>query len=185
MFSFGFSAMLIPLFVLKAAINNEICRIANIYGPNKDADVVKFYRNQLSKLLTNDEFGNEENINIVGGNFNCPLDITLDKKDGLPIPRKYAINSIDEYQNEFSLHDIWRLKNLTLQSFTWGRCPPFIFCRLDYWLISDKLPWLGWYHTFDQNRPFRYTSRTWRNRTKWKRSRLLETKHFFIGKWKS
>ena len=42
-------------------------------------------------------------------------------------------------QNEFSLHDIWRLKNPTLQSFTWGRCSPFIFCRLDYWLISDKL----------------------------------------------
>lgn len=26
-----------------------------------------------------------------------------------------------------------------MQSFTWGRCLPFIFCRLDYWLISDKL----------------------------------------------
>ena len=42
-------------------------------------------------------------------------------------------------QNEFSLHDIWRLKNPTLQSFTWGRYSPFIFCRLDYWLISDEL----------------------------------------------
>jgi len=42
-------------------------------------------------------------------------------------------------QNEFSLHDIWRLKNSTLQSFTWGCSSPFIFCRLDYWLISDKL----------------------------------------------
>ena len=41
-------------------------------------------------------------------------------------------------QNEFSLHDIWRLKNPTLQSFTWGRCSSFVFCRLDYWLISDK-----------------------------------------------
>ncbi|CAH3125330.1 unnamed protein product, partial [Pocillopora meandrina] len=37
-----------------------------------------FYRN-LSKLLRKDEFGNEENI-IIGGDFNCPLDITLDKK---------------------------------------------------------------------------------------------------------
>ena len=65
----------------------------------------------LSKLLRSDEIGSEENI-IIGEDFNCPLDITL---------------------------DIWRLKNLTLQSFTWGRCSPFIFCRLDYWLISDKL----------------------------------------------
>ena len=75
------------------AIDNKIHTIANIYGPNKDAEAVKFYRN-LSKLLRNDEFGNEENI-IIGGDYNCP-------------------------QNEFSLHDIWRLKNPTLQSFTWS-----------------------------------------------------------------
>ena len=25
------------------------------------------------------------------------------------------------------------------QSFTWGRCFPFVFCRLDCWLITDKL----------------------------------------------
>ena len=87
--------------VLKAAINNEIYTIANVYGSNKDADTVKFHRN-LSKLLRNEEFGNEENI--IGGHFNCPLDITLDKKGGLPNPRKYVINSIDELQNEFSLH---------------------------------------------------------------------------------
>lgn len=27
------------------------------------------------------------------GDFNCPLDITLDKKGGLPIPQKYVIYS--------------------------------------------------------------------------------------------
>ena len=73
-------------------------------GPNKDPDAVKFYRN-LSKLLKNQEFGNEENI-IISGDFNCTLDITLDKKGGLPIPRKYVINSNYELQNEISLHDI-------------------------------------------------------------------------------
>jgi len=50
--------------VIKATINNEIYTIANICGPNKDAEAVKFYRN-LSKLLRNDEFGNEENIVII------------------------------------------------------------------------------------------------------------------------
>ena len=41
--------------------------------------------------------------------------------------------------NEFSLHDIWRLKIRHYKALPWGRCSPFIFCRLDYWLISDKL----------------------------------------------
>ena len=123
--------------VLKADINNETYTIANVYGPNKDTDAVKFYRN-LSKLLRNDDFANEDNI-FSGRDCNCPLDISLDKKGGLPIPGKYVTNSVAELQNEFSLHDIWRLKNPTLQSFTWEGCSPFIFCRLDYWLISRAI----------------------------------------------
>ena len=57
--------------------------------------------------------------------------ISLDKKGGILIPRQHVINSIENVQNEFSLHDIWRIKN--------PKNRPFIFYRLDYWLISDKL----------------------------------------------
>ena len=31
------------------------------------------------------------------------------------------------------------IKNPNTRSFTWSKNHPFIFCRLDYWLISDKL----------------------------------------------
>ena len=93
--------------VLKAAINNEIYTIANICGPNKDADAVKFYRN-LSKLLRNDEFGNEETI-IIGGDFNCPLDSTLDKKGGIddynifPIFYKEMLHWWSDFRSRFDL----------------------------------------------------------------------------------
>ena len=110
---------------------------SNIYGPNKDAEAVQFYL-KLSKLLRTNDFGNEENI-IMGGDFHCPLNINLDKRGGIQTPRRHVVKSIEEIQNEFSLHDIWRIKNPNQQSFTWGRCSPFVFCRLDYWLISDKL----------------------------------------------
>ena len=63
----------------------------------------------------------------------------LDKKGGIQIPRRHVVKSIEEIQDDFSLHDIWRIRNPNQQSFTWSRCSPFIFCRLDYWLISDKL----------------------------------------------
>ena len=72
---------------------------------------------------------------VVGSDFNCPLD----KKGGILIPRQHVINSTENVQNEFSLHDIWRIKNPNTRSFTWSKNHPFIFCRLDYWLISDKL----------------------------------------------
>ena len=51
-------------------IKEETYAIANIYGPNKDVDAVKFYHN-LSNLLRTNDFGNEENT-IMGGDFNCP-----------------------------------------------------------------------------------------------------------------
>jgi len=119
-------------------IKEENFTIANITRPNKDADAVKFYHN-LSNLLRTNDFGNEENI-IMGGDFNCSLNVSLDKKGGIQIPRRHIVKSIEEIQDEFSLHDIWGIKNPNWQqSFTWGRCSPFIFCRLDYWLILDKL----------------------------------------------
>ena len=73
----------------------------------------------------------------MGGDFNCPLNINLDKRGGIQIRRKSR--KIEEIQDEFSLRDIWRIKNPNQQRFTWSRCSPFVFCRLDYWLISDKL----------------------------------------------
>ena len=88
--------------------------------------------------MTQNEYDTEGNI-IMGGDFNCPLNPTLDKKGGVITPRYSVINSIENIKNTFSLHDIWRIKNPNTQSFTWSRCKPFIFCRLDFWLISDKL----------------------------------------------
>ena len=42
-------------------------------------------------------------------------------------------------QNIFNVHDVWRVKHPSQKSFTWSQKSPFIFCRLDYWLISDSL----------------------------------------------
>ena len=123
--------------ILKTLIKDKRYLLANIYGPNKDAEAVRFYQN-LSATLRKMDPNSDDNI-VVGGDFNCPLNPTLDKKGGILIPRQHVINSIENVQNEFSLHDIWRIKNPDTRSFTWSKNHPFIFCRLDYWLISDKL----------------------------------------------
>ena len=76
---------------------------------------------------------------IIGGDFNCPLHPVKDKMGGILIPRQHLINSIESIQSEFNLHDIWRIKNPTTLSFTRSKTSPFIFCRINYWLISDSL----------------------------------------------
>ena len=60
--------------------------LINIYAPNKDKDIVAF----LTKLLItlqNEDLDSENNI-VIGGDFNCPLNPTIDKKGGILIQRK-------------------------------------------------------------------------------------------------
>ena len=55
------------------------------------------------------------------------------------IPRQSVISTIEQLQSELDLHDIWRIKNPTIRSFTWSQSNPLVFSRLDYWLISNSL----------------------------------------------
>ena len=55
------------------------------------------------------------------------------------IPRKSVVASISCIQSELDLVDIWRVKNPSTKSYTWSQKSPNIFCRLDYWLISNNL----------------------------------------------
>ena len=64
--------------ILKALIKDKRYTLANIYGPNKDAEAVRFYQN-LSATLRKMDADSDDNI-VVGGDFNCPLNLTLDKK---------------------------------------------------------------------------------------------------------
>lgn len=64
----------------------------------------------------------------------------LTKKGGTLNERKSVISCIgDCLQNELDLVDICRIKNPGINSFTWSQKSPRVFCRLDYWLISNNL----------------------------------------------
>ena len=75
----------------------------------------------------------------MGGDFNCPLNMALDKKGGILTPRKSVVASINCIQHELDLVDIWKIKNPDVKSFTWGQVFTWAVCRLDYWLISNNL----------------------------------------------
>jgi len=81
-------------------------------------------------------------------NLNCPLNPLLDKRGGSLELRKTAVASIGCFQDEFDLVDIWRVKNPETKSFTWCQSSPKIFCRLDYWFISNNLH--DWIQTTDK-----------------------------------
>ena len=53
--------------------------------------------------------------------------------------RKKIVDQIENIQNVFNVQDVWRIKHPNQKSFTWSLKSPFIFFRLDYWLVSDSL----------------------------------------------
>ena len=107
------------------------------YAPNKDKDIVSFFNNLLT-TLQEENLDSEDNV-IIGGDFNCPLKPEIDKKGVIIIQRTSVTACIDSLQNQLDLVDIWRIKNPDTRSFTWSQTSPRIFCRLDYWLISNNL----------------------------------------------
>ena len=123
--------------ILKVEICGEQALLVNIYGPNRDNEWVSFYHAVLQIIIKKD-FDSIENI-IFGGDFNCPLNTAVDKRDGNLIPRTSLINAIEQIQSELDLQDIWHIKNPMMRSYTWSQSEPLIFSRLDYWLTSNSL----------------------------------------------
>ena len=123
--------------ILKADIANHKYNLINIYALNKDNDIANFFE-KLRKTLIEEHLDADEKV-IVGGDFNCPMNPFLDKKGSSSAPRKIAIASIECFQEEFDLVDIWHVKNPGIKRFTWCQNSPQIFCRLDYWFISNNL----------------------------------------------
>ena len=121
--------------ILKAEFNDNLYVLINVYAPNKDKDSVKFLE-ALRTTLRTENLDIEENL-IVGGD--CPINPILDKKGGSLLPRKSVVASISCFQEDLNLVDIWRVKNPVTRGFTWSQNSPNIFCRLDYWLISNNL----------------------------------------------
>ena len=114
--------------IVKAEIRDKMYVLINIYAPNKDANIVSFFNNLLVTLQKNN-LDEEENI-IMGGDFNCPLNPSIDKKGGLLNPRKAVISTIGNLQEELDLVDMWRVKNPEKKSFTSSQNSLIIFCRL-------------------------------------------------------
>ena len=126
------------ILLIHTELNNRDTIIVNIYAPTKDNITLQnnFLVN-LNKILEN---YNDKPM-IIGGDFNTNLNDDLDKRGGIGIqPSSYRDNLI-KFIDEFSLVDIWRLRNQDKYQFTWrGKSRSGIVqSRLDFFIISVSL----------------------------------------------
>ena len=116
--------------IIDLEIDDKIITLVNIYAPNTDSP--EFFDSILIQL---ESF--ECQSFIFGGDFNCTLNVNLDKKGGRPITHTHSVSKLQHIMDEFSLVDIWRLKNPSTLRYTWRSKE--VQCRLDYFLISINL----------------------------------------------
>ena len=108
--------------------------LVNIYAPNDANQQISFFKEIQQQLQ---EFSEE--IIIIGGDFNCTL-AEKDKKGGNTCNRKHlVVEEIKKLCNLYDLSDILRVLNPNAEEFTWRNKSFKIQCRLDFFLISNKL----------------------------------------------
>ena len=103
--------------------------ICNLYGPNKDSPAF------FTQAMTLVSKCSSELILI--GDFNFVQDPNIDRR-GSSNNFQNACTTVEEIKDEFSLIDIWRIRNPESLVYSWMRTKPkYIASRLDYALVSQ------------------------------------------------
>ena len=137
--SFSFKVIkyvdLVPgrLQVIEISHNDREITFINIYGYNSD------HTSLFEKLDTYINEFEDKNF-IIGSDFNTVLNHELDKKHGISETHKKCRSFLNNFINTNELSDIWRIQHPNKKQYTWhsSHKPP-IFCRLDFFLISNNL----------------------------------------------
>jgi len=61
---------------------------------------------------------------IVGGDFNSPFNLGLDKKGGSLNALKKVVKSVDAFQELHDLADVWQVQNSVTKSCIWSQKLP-------------------------------------------------------------
>ncbi len=123
------------LLVVRVEISNIVFVFVNIYAPNK-GNVRSHTFNKLEQVLQQQ---NDSDYIILGGDWNCTLNFTVDRNGEEPHPKSAAVlaNIIESY----NFTDVWRVTNLITQQHTWVKFSNAMVsaARLDCFYVSDNI----------------------------------------------
>ena len=114
-------------------LDDNFLKVINIYGPNNDDP-------SIFEKLQQYIIDNEDSDFIIGGDFNTVLNADIDKCNGRKDTHKKCRLKIKNIIDNYEFADIWRIQHPNTKKYSWhsSHKPP-IFCRLDYFLISNNL----------------------------------------------
>ena len=116
----------------KLIANDLEMNIMNIYAPTLPEERKRFLRD-LWRYRTGDT-----NM-LLGGDFNCVENITMDKMGGNPLLGNVGILDLTAFVNTENLYDVWRTQHPQDRVYTWHNRDFSIRTRLDRWYIPIGL----------------------------------------------
>jgi len=127
---------------IKFEWHNTVWIVSSICAPNNPAQRRNYFKHlDLNGLALPDR---AENL-IVGGDWNCIDDPTLDKRGGNPQEGTTDASELREFRTRHQLEDFWRRRNPQQPVHTWSRGD--IHCRLDR--IFTSKPARSYIHNFE------------------------------------
>ena len=67
------------------------------------------------------------------------LNVEKNKNGGMSRTHKKSLEIIKNYCESLDLVDVWRVLNPELFKFTWRQRKPEVYCRLDFFLVSQGI----------------------------------------------
>ena len=119
--------------ILYVTVNNHKMLMCNVYAPNEED--LEFFENLFERISHyNPEFY------CIGGDFNAPLEVNIDKLRGAGQTHPKRVEKIIAFLDNNDLIDLWRETYPEKAGYTWRRIRPKpVFVRLDYFFISSSM----------------------------------------------
>ena len=115
--------------IFDLVVENTKYRFLNIYAPNLPNERISFF-NMLHKYFVSDY------ENILGGDFNCTLNPSIDRLNCTG-SSDVGNRELVDIMHKFDLEDVCRRRNPDKKMFSWNRGTKA--SRIDLWLISKSL----------------------------------------------
>ncbi len=97
--------------------------MVDIYGPN--VDTLSFFEKLLLTVST------LKGLYILGGDFNCTLNTTMDRLAGVDISHAQTRKILAEFIRDLRLVDVWRKQNPNKKEFSCHSSTHKMYSRID------------------------------------------------------
>uniref|UniRef100_A0A671UG02 exodeoxyribonuclease III n=1 Tax=Sparus aurata TaxID=8175 RepID=A0A671UG02_SPAAU len=117
--------------IVQCNILSMTWNLVSIYGPNEDNP--SFFKNIFLELSTMNGFF------LLGGDFNCALNPTIDRSTGRDTGKTQTRESLKQFIEDLNLVDVWRERNLDKKHYSCYSSTFKSHSRIDYFIVSREL----------------------------------------------